>query len=179
MNVIVYSSPPPPVRCVEMSMWTWASCRFRTQFTNPISVRMKSKSHPRSKLGQSKKTRSAESWTLRVVSATACASRGRAVSGRPRQSPKHAKVSLTSPSWLRLRTVDTANRQRDSPRHGWGVNIAPARAMATTDHYDVEFRQRLAAALGDAYELRDLLGRGGFAVVYAALARELKREVAV
>ncbi|OLC08389.1 MAG: hypothetical protein AUH42_01495 [Gemmatimonadetes bacterium 13_1_40CM_70_11] len=51
--------------------------------------------------------------------------------------------------------------------------------MATTDRYDVEFRNRLAAALGEAYELRDLLGRGGFAVVYAALDRQLKREVAV
>jgi len=44
---------------------------------------------------------------------------------------------------------------------------------------DAEFSGRLARALGDGYELRDRLGQGGFAVVYAAFDRQLKRDVAV
>jgi serine/threonine protein kinase len=38
---------------------------------------------------------------------------------------------------------------------------------------------RLAAALKPQYELRELLGRGGFGEVYAAFDTELRREVAV
>jgi hypothetical protein len=48
-----------------------------------------------------------------------------------------------------------------------------------TNPYDAELHARLARGLGDGYELRDLLGRGGFALVYAALERGLKRDVAV
>ncbi len=44
---------------------------------------------------------------------------------------------------------------------------------------DPEQRRRLQAALGDAYELRELVGRGGFAEVYAAWDVRLKRPVAV
>jgi tRNA A-37 threonylcarbamoyl transferase component Bud32 len=51
--------------------------------------------------------------------------------------------------------------------------------MATTGNYDPDFRRRLAEALGEGYELQNELGRGGFAFVYAALDRGLKREVAV
>lgn len=40
-------------------------------------------------------------------------------------------------------------------------------------------RERLASALGQDYQLGDLLGRGGFADVYAAFDRRLKRRVAV
>src|SRR2546425_6535231 len=136
-----------------MRMWTWASSRFRTQFTNPISVRRKSKSHPRSKLGQSKKTRTAESWTLLVESVAACAPREMAMSGRPRQSPKHTRVGLTSPSWLRVRALAAASRQRNSPRDSPGVNIAPARAVATTDRYDVQ-------GTGGTHEVDRHRGRG-------------------
>src|SRR5688500_6431965 len=38
---------------------------------------------------------------------------------------------------------------------------------------------QLQKALGDAYELRGVIGRGGFAVVYAAFDRALKRDVAI
>ena len=48
-----------------------------------------------------------------------------------------------------------------------------------TNPYDAELYARLARGLGDGYELRDLLGRGGFALVYAAEERGLKRDVAV
>src|SRR5690349_2263519 len=44
---------------------------------------------------------------------------------------------------------------------------------------DSEQRRRLAQALGPAYELRHVLGRGGFATVHAAFDRSLKRDVAV
>jgi serine/threonine-protein kinase len=42
-----------------------------------------------------------------------------------------------------------------------------------------EQRQRLQLALEEAYELRQLIGAGGFAEVYVAWDRKLKREVAV
>jgi hypothetical protein len=44
---------------------------------------------------------------------------------------------------------------------------------------DTEQRRRLEQALGPAYELRQVLGRGGFATVHAAFDRSLKRDVAV
>jgi tRNA A-37 threonylcarbamoyl transferase component Bud32 len=44
---------------------------------------------------------------------------------------------------------------------------------------DADFAARLSRALGDGFELRDRLGQGGFAVVYAAFDRQLKRDVAV
>jgi tRNA A-37 threonylcarbamoyl transferase component Bud32 len=42
-----------------------------------------------------------------------------------------------------------------------------------------DLKARLARALGQGYEVRDALGRGGFAIVYAAFDLALKREVAV
>jgi len=48
-----------------------------------------------------------------------------------------------------------------------------------TNPYDSELYTRLAHGLGDGYELRELLGRGGFAVVFAAFDLGLKRDVAV
>ncbi len=43
----------------------------------------------------------------------------------------------------------------------------------------MEYRERLQHALGAGYELRDLIGRGGFGAVYAAWDRKLERDVAV
>src|SRR6185503_17239494 len=40
-------------------------------------------------------------------------------------------------------------------------------------------RETLQLALGEGYDLRRLLGRGGFAEVYVAFDRRLKREIAV
>ena len=47
------------------------------------------------------------------------------------------------------------------------------------DVHEVEYRERLQKALGADYELRDLIGRGGFGAVYAAWDRKLERDVAV
>ena len=44
---------------------------------------------------------------------------------------------------------------------------------------DDDLQSRLRRALGDAYEVRGLLGRGGFAAVYSAIEVGLKRDVAV
>jgi len=51
--------------------------------------------------------------------------------------------------------------------------------MAPDDSQEAALRTRLARALGPGYELRNQLGRGGFAVVYAAFEPRLKRDVAV
>ena len=44
---------------------------------------------------------------------------------------------------------------------------------------EVEGRQRLQLALGDGYEVRELLGRGGFGLVFTAFDRRLKRDLAI
>jgi serine/threonine protein kinase len=42
-----------------------------------------------------------------------------------------------------------------------------------------EGRQRLQLALGDGYEVRELLGRGGFGLVFTAFDKRLKRDLAI
>jgi len=59
-----------------------------------------------------------------------------------------------------------------------GVTLA-APFMATPDRQDAELHARLARALGAGYEVRRLVGHGGFATVYAALDTQLKRDVAI
>src|ERR1700704_2333490 len=44
---------------------------------------------------------------------------------------------------------------------------------------DAAQRAAVQAALGETYEVRRLLGRGGFAEVYVAYDKRLKREIAV
>jgi serine/threonine protein kinase len=44
---------------------------------------------------------------------------------------------------------------------------------------EAEGRQRLQLALGDGYEVRELLGRGGFGLVFTAFDRRLKRDLAI
>ncbi len=44
---------------------------------------------------------------------------------------------------------------------------------------EAESRQRLQLALGDGYEVRELLGRGGFGLVFTAFDRRLKRDLAI
>lgn len=47
------------------------------------------------------------------------------------------------------------------------------------DAHEAEYRGRLQAALGPDFELRELIGRGGFGAVYSAWDRKLERDVAV
>ena len=51
--------------------------------------------------------------------------------------------------------------------------------MGPHDPQEAALHARLARALGHGYELRSQLGRGGFAIVYAAFETRLKREVAI
>ena len=44
---------------------------------------------------------------------------------------------------------------------------------------EAEGRQRLQLALGEGYEVRELLGRGGFGLVFTAFDRRLKRDLAI
>jgi serine/threonine protein kinase len=44
---------------------------------------------------------------------------------------------------------------------------------------EAEGRQRLQLALGDGYEVRELLGRGGFGLVFTAFDKRLKRDLAI
>ena len=44
---------------------------------------------------------------------------------------------------------------------------------------EMEGRQRLQLALGDGYEVRELLGRGGFGLVFTAFDKRLKRDLAI
>lgn len=44
---------------------------------------------------------------------------------------------------------------------------------------EIEGRQRLQLALGDGYEVRELLGRGGFGLVFTAFDKRLKRDLAI
>jgi serine/threonine protein kinase len=62
-----------------------------------------------------------------------------------------------------------------------GVDVGGARAhrRLSIPNDDDAFRERVAAALGDSYELREIIGQGGFGRVYVALDRRLDRRVAV
>jgi tRNA A-37 threonylcarbamoyl transferase component Bud32 len=51
--------------------------------------------------------------------------------------------------------------------------------MAATDSYEAGFQQRVQRALGEGFTVGERLGRGGFALVYAATDEHLKRRVAV
>jgi tRNA A-37 threonylcarbamoyl transferase component Bud32 len=55
----------------------------------------------------------------------------------------------------------------------------PTGAYTIAPAPDNETRRRLIGAVGRDYELRDMLGAGGFAEVYLAWDRKLKREVAI
>ena len=44
---------------------------------------------------------------------------------------------------------------------------------------EAESRQRLQLALGDGYQVRELLGRGGFGLVFTAFDKRLKRDLAI
>jgi serine/threonine-protein kinase len=44
---------------------------------------------------------------------------------------------------------------------------------------ETESRERLQLALGDGYEVRELLGRGGFGLVFTAFDKRLKRDLAI
>ncbi len=59
------------------------------------------------------------------------------------------------------------------------MSAAPPTASTQLEPAEEEYRRRLQRALGDGYELRDLIGRGGFGAVYVAWDRKLERDVAV
>ncbi len=88
-----------------------------------------------------------------------------------------------TPQRCRVCNAELPARGRYCPECGTArpdaTDGAPAAAPDAPSSAAELHRQRLQRALGDQYELGALVGRGGFAEVYVAHDRRLKRDVAV
>jgi tRNA A-37 threonylcarbamoyl transferase component Bud32 len=75
--------------------------------------------------------------------------------------------------------ADAAFCHKCGTRTPQSIDKQTGEITGSTGGVDLQQRLRLQAALGETYEVRRLLGRGGFAEVFVAYDKRLKREIAV
>lgn len=83
-------------------------------------------------------------------------------------------------AWSSTRNQWFASRQTAAHLRNMASALSGAATVASAvDPDEVDYRRRLQRALGNDYELRGLIGRGGFGAIYAVWDRRLERDLAV